>query len=270
MKFIKSPIIFLLFVLVLSTSCSDYQKVLKGNDYSRKYELAKALYLKKDYQKAYPLLEELVSVKRGTSEAEDIYFYYCYCNYYLDDLISASYHFAQFAKTYPSSSRTEEMAYMNAYCYYLGSPVPSLDQSNSYKAIDEMQLFINQFPNSSRIEECNNLIDKLRVKLEIKSYELAKLYYKMSDYKAAIISMQNTLRDFPMTSYKEEFLFLIVKSNYELAENSVDSKKYERYKSSIDAYFTFIDKFATGKYAREAEIIHSKSQERLSQYKPTN
>jgi outer membrane protein assembly factor BamD len=159
---------------------------------------------------------------------------------------------------------------MNAYCYYLGSPVPSLDQTNSYKAIDEMQLFINQYPNSTRIEECNNLIDKLRAKLEIKSYELAKLYYKMSDYKAAIISMQNTLRDFPMTQHKEEFLFLICKSNFQLAENSVDSKKYERYKSTIDAYFTFIDKFASGKYAREAESINLKAKERITLYKPTN
>ncbi len=270
MKFLKNPIFILLFTCIISTSCSDYQKVLKSNDYARKYELAKKLYDKKDYQKAYPLLEELVSVKRGTSEAEDIYYYYCYCNYYLDDLISASYHFAQFAKTYPSSKRTEEMAYMNAYCYYLGSPAPSLDQSNSYRAIEELQLFINQYPNSTRIEECNTLIDKLRAKLEIKAYETAMLYYKMSDYKAAIIAMQNTIKDFPMTTYKEELLFLICKSNYELAENSIDSKKYERYKSTIDAYFTFIDKFATGKYAKEAESIHSKAKERFAQYKPTN
>jgi outer membrane protein assembly factor BamD len=92
----------------------------------------------------------------------------------------------------------------------------------------------------------------------------------MSDYKAAIISMQNTLRDFPMTQHKEEFLFLICKSNFQLAENSVDSKKYERYKSTIDAYFTFIDKFASGKYAREAESINLKAKERITLYKPTN
>lgn len=270
MRFLKSAGISLLFFVLILSSCSDYQKILKSNDYSRKYELAKQLYNKKDYQKAYPLLEELVSVKRGTSEAEDIYYYYCYCNYYLDDLISASYHFAQFAKTYPSSSRTEEMAFMNAYCYYLGSPVPSLDQSNSYRAIEELQLFINQYPNSTRIEECNTLIDKLRKKLEVKAYETAKLYYKMSDYKASIISMQNMLQDFPVTAYKEELLFLICKSNFELAENSIESKKYERYKSTIDAYYTFIDKFASGKYAKEAESIQSRAKEQISKYKPTN
>jgi outer membrane protein assembly factor BamD len=258
----------LLFVLpvALAAGCSDYQKVLKGNDYTRKLELATQLYNKKDYNKAFPLLEELVSVKRGTREAEDIYYYYCYCNYYLDDLISASYHFAQFAKTYPASEKAEEAAFMNAYCYYLGSPNYSLDQSNSYKAIEELQLFVNRYPNSSRIEQCNELIDKLRKKLEIKSFQKAMLYHKTSDYKAAIIALNNTLRDFPMTEYKEQILFTILKSNYLLAENSYEEKKAERYKATIDAYNVFIDKFATGKYVSEAQVIANKAKARYQQY----
>jgi outer membrane protein assembly factor BamD len=261
----------LTFVLLISfSSCSNYQKVLKSNDYAKKYEVALQLYNKKDYQKAYPLLEELVSVKRGTKEAEDIYYYYCYCNYYLDDLISASYHFAQFAKTYPASEKAEEAAYMNAYCYYLGSPVYSLDQSNSYRAIEELQIFINKYPNSSRIAECNELIDKLRAKLEVKSFEKGMLYFKMSDYKAAIVSLNNTLKDFPMTEYRETILFTIVKSNFLLAQNSYENKKAERYKATIDAYNIFIDKFANGKYAKEANSIVEKAREKYSMYTSTN
>lgn len=261
----------LTFVLLISfSSCSNYQKVLKSNDYAKKYEVALQLYNKKDYQKAYPLLEELVSVKRGTKEAEDIYYYYCYCNYYLDDLISASYHFAQFAKTYPASEKAEEAAYMNAYCYYLGSPVYSLDQSNSYRAIEELQIFINKYPNSSRIAECNELIDKLRAKLEVKSFEKGMLYFKMSDYKAAIVSLNNTLKDFPMTEYRETILFTIVKSNFLLAQNSYENKKAERYKATIDAYNIFIDKFANGKYVKEANSIVEKAREKYSMYTSTN
>ncbi len=259
------------FVLLITiSSCSNYQKVLKSNDYAKKYEVALQLYNKKDYQKAYPLLEELVSVKRGTKEAEDIYYYYCYCNYYLDDLISASYHFAQFAKTYPASEKAEEASYMNAYCYYLGSPVYSLDQSNSYRAIEELQVFINKYPNSARISECNELIDKLRAKLEVKSYEKGMLYFKMSDYKAAIVSLNNTLKDFPMTEYKETILFTIVKANFLLAQNSYENKKAERYKATIDAYNIFIDKFADGKYAKEANSIVEKAREKYSMYTSTN
>ncbi|MEX1188232.1 MAG: outer membrane protein assembly factor BamD [Bacteroidia bacterium] len=253
-------------VLIMFSSCSNYQKVLKSNDYVKKYEVALQLYNKKDYQKAYPLLEELVSVKRGTKEAEDIYYYYCYCNYYLDDLISASYHFEQFAKTYPASEKAEEASYMNAYCYYLGSPVYSLDQSNSYRAIEELQLFINKYPNSTRINECNDLIDNLRAKLEIKSFEKGMLYYKMSDYKAAIVALNNTLKDFPMTDYRETILFTIVKSNYLLAENSYENKKAERYRATIDAYNVFIDKFANGKNIKEANTIVEKAKSKYAAY----
>ena len=267
MKHLVLP--FLLVMLMLSTSCSDYQKILKGNDYQAKYDLALKLYNKKEYQKAFPLIEELVSVKRGTKEAEDIYYYYCYCNYYLDDLISASYHFSQFVKTYPASDRAEEAAYMNAYCYYLGSPVYSLDQTNSFKAIQELQIFINQFPNSSRIAECNELIDKLRVKLEEKSFETGMLYFKMSDYKAAVVALNNTLKDFPMTVYREQIMFTILKSNFLLAENSYDNKKAERYRATLDAYSSFIDRFATGKYAKEAKSIFEKSEERFKTYSST-
>lgn len=270
MKFKMSVLVFSIIVSLTFTGCSDYQKVLKSNDYTKKYEVALKLYNKKDYQKAYPLLEELVSVKRGTKEAEDIYYYYCYCNYYLDDLISASYHFSQFAKTYPASDRAEETSYMNAYCYYLGSPQYSLDQSNSYKAIQEMQMFINQYPNSSRIAECNELIDKLRVKLEVKSYEGGMLYFKMTDYKAAIVALNNTLKDYPMTAYREEILYTIIKANFLLAENSYDNKKAERYKSSMDAYYTFIDKFADGKYAKDAKVMFEKAQQRYATYSSMN
>lgn len=250
-------------VAIILGSCSNYQKVLKGADYDLKRKTAIALYEKKDYQRAYPLLEELIALSRGTANAEDLYFYYCYCNYHLDDLVSAGYHFQQFAKTYPTSSRAEEAAFMHAYCYYLGSPEFNLDQSNSIKAIQEMQLFINQYPNSTRVQECNTLIDKLRKKLEDKSFESAMLYFRMMDYKAAMIALRNLLKDYPNTVYKEEAMFTIVRAGYLLAENSVENKKAERYKSTIDDYNTFIDKFAAGKFSDQAKSIHDKA---LSRY----
>lgn len=258
----------ILIVVITISGCSNYSKIVKGTDYTKKYELALQLYNKKDYNRAFPLLEELVSVYRGTVNAEDIYYYYSYCNYYMDDLISAEYHFSQFVKTYPGSVRAEEVAFMNAYCYYLGSPNYTLDQSNSIRAIEEMQLFVNQYPSSTRVAECNDLIDQLRLKLEYKSVDTGKLFFKTMDYKAAIVSFKNTVKDFPNTIYKEELMFLTVKASYLLAENSIDSKKFERYKNTVDAYYSFIDKFASGKYARDAESIFIKANEQFNILKP--
>lgn len=269
---VKSAYIYIIPVLVLALgfgSCNSYQKALKSADYDKKYEIALELYNKKEYQKAFPLLEELVSVYRGTAKAEDIYYYYTYCNYYLDDLISSAYHFEQFARLYSNSPKAEDCLYMSAYCYYLNSPPVSLDQTNTLRAIDQFQMFINQYPQSSRVPECNDLIDKLRAKLERKSYESGMLYYRTMDYKAAIVALKNTLADYPLSQYREEIMYTIVKSHFLLAENSVESKKYERYKNTIDAYSNFIDKFAGSKYAKEAEAIRNKALSRFEALKPT-
>ncbi|MFN4122024.1 MAG: outer membrane protein assembly factor BamD [Flavobacteriales bacterium] len=248
--------LFLISLISLS-SCSNYQKILKGNDYDLKMKTAIELYEKKEYGKAYPILEELISIFRATNKAEDIYYYYAFTNYHLDDLVSAAYHFQQFSKTYPNSKRAEETAFMAAYCFYKGSPVYSLDQTNTYKAINELQLYLNSYPNSTRVAECNELIDKLRAKLEKKDYETGLLFFNLMDYKAANVSLRNTLKNFPNTKYKEEIMLLILKSNYNLAENSVEEKKKERYKQTIDAYINFIDKFADQKKLKEAEAIYT-------------
>ena len=258
---------FFLSAMLGFSACSSYQKVLKSSNTELKYDTAIKLYNKKEYSKAYPLLEELVSVTRGTQKAEELYFIYSYCNYYLNDLASASYHFEQFSKLYPSSESAEEAAYMAAYCYYLGSPQFNLDQTNTFKAIDEMQIFVNRYPTSERVEDCNRLIDELRAKLEKKDISHAMLFFQISDYKAAIASLKNILKDYPSTKSREEVMITLIKSHYFLAENSVDEKKEIRYKQTIDAYYSLIDKFASAKKAKEAESFFDKANERLNKLK---
>lgn len=252
----KTEYLFLVFVLFITVSCSEYNKLVKSTDLDKKYEMAIKYYEKDDYVKALPLLEELVSVYRGTAKAESIYYYYAYTNYNMGDYTIAGYHFHNFVKTFPNSIHTEECAYMNAYCYYLNSPSYSLDQTDTKAAIKEFQAFINQYPKSTRLAECNEIVDKLRAKLERKSYEIAKQYYYIGDYKAAIYSFNNTLKDFPDTKYREELSFLIIQSNYLLAANSIESKKEERLTVTIDSYIKFIDTFPKSTYLKDAESIY--------------
>ena len=249
-------------------SCSKYQQLLKSTDLDHKYEMAKQYYNEEEYYKAFPLFEELLTLYKGTSKGEEVYYYYAYCNYYLDDYILAGYYFKNFAKTYPISKHAEECQYMNAYCYYQTSPTSSLDQTNTYKAIDELQLFINLYPQSNRIAECNELIDELRHKLETKTYKNSKLYYKLGVYKAAIVAFNTMLKEFSDTKYKEDIVFLILKSNYLLASNSVESKKEERLQLTVDAYNTFIEAYPNSEYAKEAESIYGNSLKQLKNLAP--
>ena len=230
---------FITVFLLIGVSCSQYQKTLKSDDLEYKYEQATKYYEEGEYFKALTLYEELIGLYRGLGKAEEIYYYYAYSHYYLEDYIMAAFYFKNFIRTYPTSEHAEESMFTAAYCYYLNSPTPSLDQSSTYKAIDELQLFANRYPKSSKVAECNDLIDLLRDKLEIKDFNNAKLYFNLGEYRASIVSFNNVMKDFPDTKYREQSLFYILKSNYLLAMNSIESKKKERLKDTIMAYNKF-------------------------------
>ena len=248
-------------------SCGKYQKVLKSDDYNYKFEQAVLYYKNDDYNRAMPLFNELSTVLKGTSKIQEVSFYYAYCNYSLGDNLTAAYLFRNYTINFPNSKHTEECAYMSAYCYYNEAPSYSLDATNTYRAIKELQSFIDRYPKSSRVEECNKLIDELREKLSLKAFENAKQYYTTSNFKSAIIALDNVLIDYPSFERREEAHFLIVKSTYLLAINSVSSKVAERLQETLDAYIHFKDNYPKSNYLQELEITNNKTLKILTKLK---
>ncbi|WP_448700637.1 outer membrane protein assembly factor BamD [Mucilaginibacter sp. AW1-3] len=259
----------LLIVLIIALAgCkSQYEKLRASNDLAKKYREGKRYYNKKDYGRALELFEDLTQHYRGQAEAEELFYYYAYTNYKLKDYTSARYHFKVFADTYPNSTRTEECRFMSAYCYYLDSPNFSLDQENTQKAIDALQLFINLYPKSDRTAEASKLIQNLRDKLEQKSYANAKLYLTISDYQSAVIAFNNSLRDFPDTKYAEEMEFLTIKAQYMYAKNSFEIRQIERYNVALGFYQSFIEHYPTSKYRKDADQLKANCEQGLQQTK---
>lgn len=254
--------------------CSQYQKILKSNDYELKYSKAMEYFEKEDFMRAATLLNELQGVYRGTDKSEIINYTYANCLYSLNDYIMAGHYYRQFIKTFPTSEKNEESQYMSALCYYMMSPKARLDQTETYKAIDEFQLFVNLYPSSSRVKEANILMDELRDKLVYKSYLSAKLYFDLGNYMgnnylSAVIAAQNSLREFPDTKYREELSFLILESKYIQAENSVIEKKEERMRDAIDEYFSFINEFPESEYLKKAVKIYNDASKSIN-FKETN
>ncbi len=252
---------FTIVLLMTAQGCkSKFEKLRESTDIAKKYQEAVKLYEKKDYNKALILFDDLVQRYRGRAEAEDLYYYFAYTNYKLKDYTTARYHFKTFADTYPSSPKAEECRYMGAYCFYLESPTFSLDQGNTIRAIEALQLFINLYPRSERVEEASKLIQDLRDKLEIKSYENAKLYFNIGDYKSAVIAFKNSMRDFPDIKYAEEMEFLTIKSQYLYAKNSFEEKQEERFLEAIQLSNDFADNYPSSKYLKEAEQLKKDSE----------
>lgn len=255
----------IILIISLFTSCSSYQKLLKSDDEELKYEKAISYYNDGDYYKALQLFDQLVPLYKGTNKAEKMNYYYANCYYEQKDYIMANYYFNRFAKNYTNSALTEECFFMAAYCKYLDSPVFNLDQNSTFDAIKELQVFINKYPNSERVPECNKYLDKLRDKLEEKDFNIAKLYYNMSEYKSTIRSFENVLKNYPNSKYKEEIFFYLMKTYYNYANNSVSSKKKVRYQSAEDSYNNLLILFPDSKYIKNANSIHSNILKELKQ-----
>ena len=253
--------ILLSFIVLLGSCKSKFEKLRASNDITKKYQEALRLYNNKYYSKALILFEDLAQRYRGRAEAEELYYYYAYTNFKMKDYTTSRYHFKVFAETYPNSSRAEECRFMSAKCYYLESPVYSLDQQNTVKAIDALQLFINLYPRSERVAEASKLIDDLRNKLETKSYANAKLFLDIGDYKASIVAFKNSMRDFPDTKYAEEMDLLIMKAQYLFAKNSFETKQEDRFNEAIQLYADFVNKYPSSKHLKEAEQLKKDSEE---------
>ena len=268
MKAIHS--LYIVFLAVSFFGCSEYNKIVKGTDYNLKYEKAVEYYQNGDCFKALPLFEELMSYFRMTDKGEDVYYYYAKTQYCMKDFYLAGYYFKRFAKNFPNSARAEECSFNSALCYMKNSPDFYLDQSDTYNSIDEFQLFMNKYPESSLVDSCNLLIKNLRSKLELKSYEQSNLYFKMEKYRSSIVAFKSTLEKFPDTKFREEILYMIVKANFMFASNSVDSKKIERYEATIDSYLTFVDSFEKSDYLKTAESYYNSSLREIEKQKILN
>jgi len=249
-------------------SCkSRYETIRSGSDLDLKYKTASYYFNKHDFTKALPLLENLSSSMKGSERAEDADYFYAYCEYFLKDFQIARNLFKTFSEQYPNSDRAEECRFMAAKCSYQESGPYSLDQENTYKAIDAMQLFVNLYPHSDRLTESNSIIDALRNKLERKSFEDAKLYYTIGEYKPAIITLRNSIRDYPDSQYREESEFLILKSQYLYARNSIYIRQEERYNDALASYKTFHENFPDSEFAKEANKIKQDTDNGLKQLK---
>jgi outer membrane protein assembly factor BamD len=254
----------LVFIMIAFAGCkSKYEKLRASNDTAKKYREAVRLYEKKDYNKALGLFDDLVTKYRGTAEAEDLSYYFAYTHSKLRDYTTARYHFKTFADTYASSSKAEECRFMAAYCFYLESPTFSLDQENTIKAIEALQLFINLYPKSERVAEASKLISNLRDKLETKSYANARLFLDIGDFKSAVIAFRNSAREFPDTKYAEEMEFLTIKAQALYAKASFEIKQEERYNEAILLYTEFAQNYPASKYLKEAEEIKKNSEKAI-------
>jgi outer membrane protein assembly factor BamD len=269
MRRVFNPIIIILLMLV-GFSCSKFRRIEKSQDWRVKYEAALNYYSKKSYYKASVLFEQITPIVRGLPEGEKVQFYMAYCQYYEKLYLLASEQFKTFYETYGRSALAEEARYMYAYSLYGSSPNANLDQSSSIDAMAAMQEFLNRYPNSKFKDQAVECISIIQEKLEIKGFENANQYFRMRQYKAAVVALGNFRSNFPDSKYVEEAFYLAIVANYKLAEQSIRSKQEERYRSTVESYKEFIDRYPESTYLRDAQRYYDDSMVKITKLTNTN
>ncbi len=245
----------------------SFSKVMRSKDYDFKMRMAEKYYLRKDYNKAQQLYQDLFSVLKGSPQFEDLYYKFAYCSFYLKDYANAENLFKGFVEVFPNSPKAEEMDYMRAYTFYMESPKYELDQTNTTKTMGFMQAFINTHPGSARIKDATDIIDKCRAKLELKDFKNAELYYNLGQFKAASIVFNILLNTYPDSEKSDTYKLYLIKSDYSYAAASIEEKKEDRLQQVISDCNDFLDRFPDSKLSSEVHNYLTSSQNTIKSLK---
>lgn len=243
---------------ILLASCGKYNKVLNKGTSEERYSLANDLYKEGSYQKSNRLFELILPSYETKPQKEVVVYRLADGNFKVKDYTTAIYYYEKFIRSFPKSTKLEDAQYQIAESYFNLSPKYSVDQTDTRKAMESFQNFIDLNPDSDRIQDANERINQLSYKLETKAFEIAKQYYKIGNYMSAIVAFDNVIFDYLGTTYKEQAMFYKFKSAYELGINSVYYKKEDRIEDAIKVYTRYKKAFPNSDNSQEADDLYNK------------
>ena len=262
----RNLILSIAFIVAVCSCKSQYEMLLNSNDADAKYEAAFEYFNNGKYTKAASLFESLSMLTDGTERDDTVKYYWGLSNYKAKDYYTADTNFENFVENYPRSPFASEARYLRLDCLYLQTLRYELDQSPTYKAMNAISEYILEFPKSSHVKSCRDMLLDLNGRLDKKAYEGARLYYKMEDYLASRVAFRNVLKDDSDNMYREDILYYIAMSSYKYAHLSVPEKQKERYLTFVDDYYNFIGEIPDSHYRKELDSVYKKAQKALGRH----
>lgn len=262
----KRLLIFLAASLALFSCKSQYEILLNSNDVDTKYEAAFAYYNDRKYSKAAALFESLSVLTTGTEKDDTVQYYWGLSNYRFKDYYTAETNFDHFLEYFPRSPFAPEARFLRLDCLYRSTLRYELDQNPTYKAMNAISEYMQEYPNSVHMDACKKMMEDLEIRLDTKAYEAARLYYKMEDYIASRVTFRNILKEDADNVFREDILYYIAMSSYKYAQLSIKQKQKERYMTFVDDYLNFKGEYPDSDYCRELDILYRRAQRELGRY----
>jgi outer membrane protein assembly factor BamD len=182
----------------IGLSCS--RSVLKEMPTPRdQYGTAMKYYGDKKYLKAQSEFQKLIFSYPGQPFIDTAQFYLAMSYYQIEDFPEAEGELRRLLQAYPSSPLAGESQYYLGMSHYRQSPRYSLDQAETYLAIDEFSVFLDKYPTSPMAYEARQRLNELYDKLARKMYKSGELYLKLHDYGPAILYFSQVRDNYPNT-----------------------------------------------------------------------
>jgi len=274
MKQLRLKVISFSFIALLLTACGEYNNILKSTDLNVKFDYAKKYFEDGKYSRTATLLEDVVKMTRSTSRGEEALSLLAQSYYKMKDYSTASEYFKTYYTSYPKGDYAELSRFYSAYGLYLDSPDPRLDQTDTYKAMQQFQDYIELYPQSERKDDAQKALFELQEKLALKQLLAVRLYYNLGNYSiipfpggnylSCVITAQDAIRTYPYSKYREELMYYMFKAKYQMAIQSVDEKKNLRIHDAEDEYFTYANEFPEGKYMKEIKKLYESIDKKLT------
>ena len=262
MKLWKS-ILFAVALMAVCSCKSQYDVLLNSNDVDAKFKAAFEYFNDNKFSKAASMFESLSVLTDGEEKDDTVKYYWGLSNYKAKDYYTADTNFEKFLDLYPRSPFASDARFLRLDCMYRQTLRYELDQTPTYRAINSISEYILDYPSSEHIQTCRDMLVDLNERLDRKSYEAAKLYYKMEDYIASRVAFRNVLKDDADNVYREDILYYIAMSSYKYAYLSVPEKQKDRYLTFVDDYFNFIGELPDSHYRKELDAVYRKAQHAL-------
>lgn len=256
---LKKTVIVAILVSLLASCTSYYESILRSTDPDLKYKAAFEYYNNKKYRRSAEIFESLILLMQGMPQEDTVQFYNAMSNYNMKDFVTAESNFDKFATVFPRSPFYEKARFLRLECLYQSTYRYELDQTPTRKAMSAITEFMYDYPSSEHFAECEKMMEDLMERLDRKSYESAKLYYRVEDYQAAHYALKNVLRENAENLYRKEVMYLTAMASYKYALHSVKEKQKERYLTFIDDYYNYIGEYPDAAERRELDGLYAKA-----------
>lgn len=253
MRYLRITLLLLAACIGLA-SCGNMNRLLKSKNTEDIYQAALDSYRHKKYRNATVYFEAVYNDLYSSDRADTILFYTskAYYNQGMYDLAADG--FDQYRKAFSRRPFAEEAEYLLPMCWYHLSRPVERDQTETRKAITTFNEYLNRHPESIKAPDIRQMLEELQHKLYEKEFINASLYFTLQRYPASVAALRYSLKAMPETPYRETMMYLISKSWYNYAKNSVPARKLDRYMKMVDSYYNFKSEFpnSTG-YLKELD-----------------